>query len=74
MRTTPKNRESRLVRNEYARMKIEQKYELDMIDECRDHPKLFHRFINKMKHKESIIQLRDKNGMYEEPKETVFID
>ena len=41
----------------------------DIVDKCKEEPKLFYRFINgKIKHKEIINRLKENNEIYEDPK------
>merc|ERR1711980_82186 len=49
------------LRNEYAKVRKEEekKFEKDIVDKCKEQPKLFYRFINKkMKVRESIESLK----------------
>ena len=59
--------EYKLERNEYVRVRREEKkYEKDIVEE----PKLFYRFINgKIKHKEIITRLKENNEVYEDLRE-----
>ena len=42
----------------------------NIVDKCKEEPKLFYRFINgKIKHKEIITRLKENNEVYEDPKE-----
>ena len=65
-------KEYKLERNEYVRIRREEekRYEKDIVDKCKEEPKLFYRFINeKIKHKEIIIRLKENNEVYEDSKE-----
>ncbi len=45
-------------------------YEKDIIEKCKDEPKLFYRFINgKTRIKEKVEKLRDGDKIIEDPKE-----
>ena len=46
-KTDPENKEYKLERNAYVRVKIEEKiYEKYIVDKYKEEPKLFYRFIN----------------------------
>ena len=66
------NKESyRVARNEYVRVRKEEerKFEKDIVDKCKEHPKLFYRFVNgKLKKRESIERLKGEQGIVDDPK------
>ena len=72
-RPTQENKtEYKLERNEYVKIRREEemKFEKDIVDKCKEEPKLFYRYINgKIKSKESVTRLRENNKVYEDPKE-----
>jgi len=60
------------LRNEYAKVRKEEekKFEKDIVDKCKEHPKLFYRFINKkMKVRDSIESLKGEHGIIKDPKD-----
>ena len=60
------------VRNEYVTTLREEqrKFENDIIDRCKDEPKLFFRYVNgKMKTRKSIDKIRVEDVVYEDPKD-----
>ena len=63
--------EYKLAKNEYVRIREEEKiYKKDIVDKCKEEPKLFHRFINGiLKCKERIARLQENKEVYEGPKE-----
>jgi len=66
-----KNEYKRL-RNEYVKVRREEerKFEKDIVDKCKEEPKLFYRFINeKTKHKERVTKLKRNGILYEEEEE-----
>ena len=70
--TRENKREYKQERNEYVRIRREEerKFEKDLVEKCKEEPKLFYRFINKkMKHKESITKLRENGEIFEESKD-----
>ena len=65
-------REYKTLRNEYVniRREEERKYEKNIVEKCKEEPKLFYRFINeKTKHKENIIKLKKDGVLYEKEEE-----
>ena len=72
-RQTQENRNKyKLARNEYARIRREEekKFEKDIVNKCKEEPKLFNRYINgKIKQKERITRLKENNETVEDPKE-----
>ncbi|XP_050695649.1 uncharacterized protein LOC126985138 [Eriocheir sinensis] len=59
-------------RNEHTKIRREEKriYEKDIIDKCKDQPKLFYRRVNgKIKNKETIDKLKMDGATYEDPAE-----
>ena len=59
-------------RNEYVRIRREEeiKFERDIVEKCKEEPKLFYRYVNgKMKNRDSITKLRENDIIYEDPKE-----
>lgn len=69
-RNTQKNREEfKRARNEYVqvRRQEERNYEKDIVDNCKNEPKMFYRFINgKMKQKVGVSRVKDEGSVYEE--------
>lgn len=62
-------REYKLVKNKHLRRRDEgHKCEKDVTDKCGNLPKSFDRYKNKMKHRNSTVQLRNENGTHHEPK------
>ena len=61
----------KLERNEYVRVRREEekRYEKDIVDKCKEEPKLFYRFINGKKNTEIINRFKENNEVYENPKE-----
>lgn len=72
-RNTEKNRkEYKMARNNYVqvRRQEERSYEKNIVDKCKDEPKLFYRFINgKMKQREGVSRVKDGGHVYEEDKD-----
>ena len=57
----------KLERNEYVRVRREEIWK-DIVNKCKEEPKLFYRFINgKIKHKEIITRLKENIEVYEDP-------
>ena len=59
-------------RNDYGKMRKEEKrnYEKDIVNKCKEQPKLFYRYINgKLKNKEVIEKLKGDNRLVEDPKD-----
>ena len=59
-------------RNEYVRVRREEErnFEKDIVEKCKDEPKLFYRYINgKLKHKDNINKLKSGGRIYETAKE-----
>ncbi|XP_050714228.1 uncharacterized protein LOC126997279 [Eriocheir sinensis] len=59
-------------RNEHTKIRREEKrkYEKDIIDKCKDQPKLFYRHVNdKLKNRETINKLKMDGTAYEDPAE-----
>ena len=59
-------------RNEYVLVRREEEkgYEKDIVEKCKDEPKLFYRFINgKIKQKDKVERLKDGSETYEDPKD-----
>ena len=64
--------EYKRARNEYVRIRREEEknFEKDIVNKCKDEPKLFYRYINgKMKHKDTINKLRRGGRIYEKAEE-----
>ena len=68
-----RNRENyQILRNEYVKVRKEEerKFEKDIVEKCKEQPKLFYRFINrKLKVKETIVRLKGEEGIIEDPKD-----
>ncbi|XP_050692945.1 uncharacterized protein LOC126983856 [Eriocheir sinensis] len=67
-----RNREDfKATRNEYVKVRKEEekRYEKDIVEKCKEQPKLFYRFINgKIKSRETIERLTEENVEIEDPK------
>ena len=56
--------------NVKIRREKEKKFEKDIVNKCKEEPKLFYRYINgKIKQKERITRLKENNETVEDPKE-----
>ena len=66
------NKESyKMARNEYVRVRKEEerKFEKDIVNKCKEHPKMFYRFVNgKLKKEESIERLKGEHGIVDDLK------
>ena len=59
-------------RNEYVLVRREEEkgYEKDIVEKCKEEPKLFYQFINgKIKQKDKVERLKDGSETYEDPKD-----
>ena len=63
-------------RNEYVKIRREEQrnYEKNIVNKCKDHPKLFYRYINgKMKNKREISKLKINYEIYEDAEEMIEV-
>ena len=67
-----RNKENfKIARNEYVKVRKEEErqYEKDIVEKCKDQPKLFYKFINKkMKKRVTIELLKGEHGIIDDPK------
>ena len=59
-------------RNEYVKIRREEQrnYEKDIVNKCKEHPKLFYRYVNgKLKNKGQISKLRINEEIYKDAEE-----
>ena len=74
--TSRTKEEYKTARNEYVRIRREEQknFERDIIDRCKDEPKLFYRYVNgKLKHKEGISKLKFEGEVYDDAAEQAEI-
>lgn len=67
-----RNKDFKIARNEYVKIRREEEkgYEKDIVEKCKEEPKLFYKIINgKIKPKEKIERLKDGNMITEDPKD-----
>ena len=60
------------MRNKYITIRQEERrnYEKDIVDKCKDQPKLFYRYVNgKLKNKSEITKLKTNNEVYDDAQE-----
>ena len=75
-RTTDAGIKYKLARNEYVRIRREEErnFEKDIVEKCKDQPKLFYKFVNgRLKEKQSIERLRLNGTTYYDPNEQAEI-